>query len=132
MCCVLASRPAPLRAYNVEMSEIQWIDVEAPLGWDRYPDSKLPMIDPDTIEGEFTPLLSEDMVQLTAPGGRYVIDVGWLPPWRPSGSYVCVIVKDDNWDEPLTRIHTRSYEDVFRWISAAIERINFWVSLGHE
>jgi hypothetical protein len=87
----------------------------------------LPKINPNTIEGDFTHLLTGDMVQLTSPGGDYVIDVGWLPDSNPGGAYVCVIIKDNDWQVPLTRMMSRSYEDVIKWIAGAVTQVESWV-----
>ena len=49
--------------------------------------------------------LSEDMLQVTYPGG-YTLDLGW---YGSSNGYVIYIIKDENWETPVKKVHTGFY-----------------------
>ncbi|WP_338767681.1 hypothetical protein [Massilia sp. METH4] len=47
--------------------------------------------------------LKEDMLQITYPGGA-IIDVGWRPSFDRNGCFRCVLIRDGDWDHPLSDI----------------------------
>jgi hypothetical protein len=80
----------------------------------------------DLVSSEPTPdqlhSLTEDIWQARSAGGRYTLDVGWYPDLDPSGRFVCLVVQDENWEEPIERFETRSATAVVTWVRAIVPR----------
>lgn len=45
-------------------------------------------------------LLKEDLAQISY-NGDLILDVGWFPSFDENGEFRVVVVKRENWDEPL-------------------------------
>ncbi|MBQ3584914.1 MAG: hypothetical protein IJA27_09395 [Lachnospiraceae bacterium] len=40
------------------------------------------------------------------------IDLGWYPDNDPEGSFHLVVIKDDNWEEPVEEFDSRSKDEI--------------------
>jgi hypothetical protein len=70
-------------------------------------------LDPaDPVWGWFT----DDLLAAKHPDGWW-LDVGWLPDGDPAGRFVLLLVRGDDWLQPVERFETRS-------LVALIERMD--------
>lgn len=72
-------------------------------------------------------LLVEDLLHIETPGGSFVIDVGWYPEADPSGHFVCILVEDEAWEEPIARDTMRDATEVRSWIERMVVRVDAWL-----
>lgn len=72
-------------------------------------------------------LLVEDLLHIETPGGSIAIDVGWYPEADPSGHFVCMLVEDEAWEEPIERVTTRDAAEVRSWIGRKVEWVDAWL-----
>jgi hypothetical protein len=72
-------------------------------------------------------LLVEDLLHIETPGGSIVIDVGWYPEADPSGHFVCILVEDEAWEEPLARETMRDAAEVRSWIERTVQGVDAWL-----
>lgn len=70
----------------------------------------------DEMPGEW---MQQDIAQWRRPG--VTLDVGWYPCLDPSGSFHCVVVRDDEWLEPAELFETRSLADVRAWVDRKLK-----------
>lgn len=111
-------------------------DIAVPNGWTIY--GSLPSKDPSQLsESECTWLadnlmLTEDLLHIKPSSGEYEIDISWLPDSDPNGSFVCRIIKNQDWDSPDEEIEDRSLIAVKHWIENAISTIVSRDSIAKE
>lgn len=67
--------------------------------------------------------LDEDLLHVVDRSGDYAIDVGWYPAASKDGRFICLVVRQDDWDTPLEQLETPNYEMVRRWLKQAVEEI---------
>lgn len=65
----------------------------------------------------------EDIVQISTPHGM-TIDVGWHPACSPKGKFICVIIKNKDWDHPTDEQHFKTWQEVRDWVNKWIEKLN--------
>lgn len=66
--------------------------------------------------------LLEDIVQVRARSGEFIIDVGWLPALDLNGRFRCQIIERREWESAVEELTTRDLETVRGWLADAIER----------
>src|SRR5688572_16955207 len=63
--------------------------------------------------------LKEDMAQARF-GECTTLDVGWYPEFAPDGSFVVVVIREQNWDAPLFKQEASTVADLRRAIVEGI------------
>ena len=95
-----------------------------PPGW-KMMWSKLECQEPETLDPEDRAWLFtyvEDMVYLVREGRTQTLalDLGWYPDGDPQGAYRLEAILDNNWNDPLLSLTTRSTREVTetmeRWL----------------
>ena len=64
--------------------------------------------------------LKEDLAQV-AFGASVLLDVGWYPDFSPEGRFVIVVVRDQEWEEPILRLECKDVAGLYQALRAAIE-----------
>jgi hypothetical protein len=72
------------------------LQTEQVLYWD------LADVDPDRPLLEQLSALKEDLLQVIA-SEAFIIDVGWYPEFSPDGSFGVVLIRDENWANPVAQ-----------------------------
>lgn len=91
---------------------------------------ELPPVEFDRADESARTLFDEDIVQIVDPTGMLVLDVGWYPSENPEGHFICQLIHNDEWDEPIQEFITRSVAKAENWINGMIEAIEG--EHGHE
>ena len=61
-----------------------------------------------TFDSECSSFFKEDMLQLENSDQKLVLDIGWYPEGNLAiGEYCMVLVKNQNWDNPIFTFRTR-------------------------
>jgi hypothetical protein len=79
-------------------------------------------INPDVPLAEQIWSLKEDMFLVSYSDGKYMIDIGWMPSFDLEGEFYMTLVKDDDWNFPLSR---ESYKDLNLLKINLIHKIDF-------
>jgi len=94
---------------------------EIPKGWTSR--GELPEFDP--AEQPPSPIelsgLVEDLWRASSQDESVVVDVGWYPQREADGGFQCVLVIDQDWENPSEQIETRSLAVVRDWLKQAVE-----------
>ena len=83
----------------------------------------LPAVDPTEAVEDDRDLFTEDLFQATEPSGRFLLDVGWLPEADLSGTFVCQLVRDGEWDPPVLVYRTKRLAEVHEWLEESVLRM---------
>lgn len=59
----------------------------------------------------------EDILQWCRADGKLLIDVGWS---RDTKSFICLVILDENWDEPVEEKWLTNIAIVEKWLEAAV------------
>ena len=95
---------------------------EAPPAWKVW--GYLPVFDDITkLSDDELCELEQDLVQITLPGGKKLLDVGWYPDWDREGSFCCVIVENYDWDNPVEEFDTSNPYEVLDWLQKTINKL---------
>lgn len=65
----------------------------------------------------------EDILQIRF-GDSYLIDVGWYPEFNPEGHFIVEAIKNEDWENPIGRIKTRSLDKLKVGIEKLAQEIN--------
>jgi len=98
----------------MKWDEFDWLDGEV-THWD------LDVLDPRRPLTEQVEGLKEDLAQVQY-GERMLVDVGWYPDCSPEGRFVVLVVRDGQWDAPVSRFEARSFEELATSIGVAAQR----------
>jgi len=100
----------------MKKSEINWKSGEV-VFWDiddldinRSIDSQLDIIEND---------LKEDLVYVRF-GDAIILDLGWYPEFSIQGKFVLMVVKDEDWENPILKLGFRNTGEFMRNLSQAI------------
>jgi hypothetical protein len=63
--------------------------------------------------------LKEDLVQVRF-GERILLDVGWYPEFQADGAFLVVVVRDEDWNDPLFKRQASSFEELRAAINLAV------------
>lgn len=66
--------------------------------------------------------LCEDVLQFTDEVRGYLVDVGWYPGCDPSGSYQLLLLKGQDWDNPLLEFSTRDKDELVAKLESVLLR----------
>jgi hypothetical protein len=113
--------------HYLKLQDIQLQPLQVPIGW-RVQSNQFFDIEPGadvTIEGlpggDAWELFLQDLLQLKNDDRNVTLDLGWIPEADPKGHYILTLVKDKNWDQPIS-----VYESAQK--SEIVEQINLWLS----
>lgn len=65
----------------------------------------------------------EDLLQISFFNEKYIIDVGWFPAHNIHGHLRIVVVKNQNWNNYLYVVKTKTYNGLIKAINDAVEFI---------
>lgn len=60
--------------------------------------------------------LNEDLLRLSNDSADLVIDLGWYPVFDINGNYTLILLKNNDWDNPLEKLITQSKNEVIACI----------------
>ena len=81
--------------------------------FDDFPiDPKIPLHDQMEV-------LKEDLFQVNY-FGTYIIDVGWYPEFKETGSFKLTLIKDYNWNEPLMEKRSKDLDELRQYMGECI------------
>lgn len=91
-----------------------------PSGWLSV--GHLPPFDVQHVDDEAQMLdwFTEDVLQLTEPGREYRIDISWYATGDRRGVYRCVVVRNEDWEEPMLEAEAHCLAAVRVWLDEAI------------
>lgn len=61
----------------------------------------------------------QDMLQIGF-GKRFVVDIGWLPDFKPNGYFVVQAIQDYDWMNPLFKTKCRTFDELKKAIETAV------------
>jgi hypothetical protein len=99
-------------------------ELTVPAPWElRY--HELRAIEPDSLNpgDEVWGWFTEDLLQLEHPAG-ILIDAGWRPDGDPSGRFRLVVIRDQDWSNPLDKLETRSLQKLVSAVQRFTEEVN--------
>ncbi|QIO08924.1 hypothetical protein [Acinetobacter lanii] len=68
--------------------------------------------------------LTEDLLQISFYKNEYIIDVGWYPSGRVKGSFIILLINNENWSKPFFKAKTRNINEVYKYIEICIKIID--------
>lgn len=65
--------------------------------------------------------LTEDLVYIVPKKPRnnadnYAIDLGWYPDGNPDGQYGLVVIRNNDWNNPVESVDSRNHEEIVKKI----------------
>lgn len=62
----------------------------------------------------------EDLLQLQK--DKYTVDLGWYPEGKVEGEYLLVLIKNENWSEPLFNFSSRDKDRIIQEIERLLQK----------
>jgi hypothetical protein len=63
--------------------------------------------------------LTEDLAQVGYPDGS-IIDIGWYPTMAMHGAFVVTVVRDEDWESPISRVRCATASELRQAINDAV------------
>lgn len=63
--------------------------------------------------------LKEDLVQVRF-GTNTLLDIGWYPEFSPEGRFVVTVIRNEDWDQPVSQAESRTLGELIAAITAGI------------
>lgn len=104
------------------MTEPRRVAFRAPSGW-RVDHHEWREIDPSSLPGGSPAwdYLQEDLAQLRNDERGLLVDVGWYPAGRREGRYAIAVLFENDWDRPVSRFMTTSFQEAISHLDAVLE-----------
>ncbi len=105
--------------------KLKLVPLRVPSGW-KVELNKFTEVNPDEFTSEDYKYLwefDEDIVYLTYKD-KYSIDLGWYPSFNPKGEYSLLVIKDNDWDYPLEKFHSRRIDEIKEKLELYLEKYN--------
>lgn len=64
--------------------------------------------------------LTEDLLQVKY-RESYILDIGWYPEFDKKGQFLILLIKSENWDNPVYKKYCRKKNDLISGIRKAIK-----------
>lgn len=77
----------------------------------------------DKLENLYHNSLKEDLLQIEF-DNSYLIDVGWYPEFDKNGKFIILLVKNNDWDNPIKEIKTRDLKELDEIVRFLIKENN--------
>ncbi|MEG7379484.1 hypothetical protein V5785_09030 [Bacillus subtilis] len=82
-------------------------------------------IDPRTLEPNDDSwfLFTDSLLQLYHKQSSITLDLGWVPDISPKGSYLVLIVKNNDWEDPIKEFSSDDYNKVILFIEHHLKQV---------
>ncbi|CAM4447664.1 hypothetical protein [Paenibacillus tarimensis] len=82
-------------------------------------------IDPKSLEHDDDRwfMFTESLLQLYHEKSSTILDLGWNPDLSPEGSYLVLIVKNMDWDNPIYEFESDDYNKIIQFIELQLKTI---------
>jgi hypothetical protein len=95
--------------------------VDAPAGWEG--GGYIPRVTAEARTDDDLDSLTEDLVQISASNGDYIVDLGWYPDADENGRFVGRLIKACDWSSPVDKFATRDWQKALAWLRDAVEEV---------
>ncbi|MFP7691691.1 hypothetical protein ACLH26_02470 [Bacillus subtilis] len=82
-------------------------------------------IDPRTLEPNDDSwfLFTDSLLQLYHEQSSITLDLGWVPDISPEGNYLVLLVKDNDWEDPIKEFSSDDYKKVILYIEYHLKQV---------
>ncbi|MCY9188066.1 hypothetical protein [Bacillus mojavensis] len=82
-------------------------------------------IDPRTLEPNDDSwfMFTDSLLQLYHEQTSIMLDLGWVPDISPEGNYLVLLVKDNDWEDPIKEFSSDDYKKVILYIEYHLKQV---------
>ena len=68
----------------------------------------------------------EDIVQINFDTGEnsYTVDIGWYPEFNKKGAFIVYVIKDCEWEKPVSRKRVKTFAGLKKCLQEAIDIVD--------
>ncbi|GAA0137040.1 hypothetical protein YSY43_38810 [Paenibacillus sp. YSY-4.3] len=68
-------------------------------------------------------MFTDSLLQLYYQKKSIILDMGWKPDISPEGSFLVLILINEDWDKPIDRFESKNYAEVIEFIETKLLEI---------
>jgi hypothetical protein len=113
---------------KIELQNISLQPLRIPAGWNVVSNNFFDVEPGDNIyinglpDGDIWELFLQDMLLLRDERNQLLLDLGWQPEADPNGNYSLILIKNEDWSNPIASHESQSKSEI-------VDKINSWLSI---